>query len=124
MFIFPFTSASCPYFLTRAGPFRFKRATGWAATWPSAHVSHPVINLLPPPLHLVVKQTGDKSKKPAKVKAPDINDEEFPGLPGMAPKPKSDEAGDGEDGETADADGEGDGDEEGKPEKVRPTWDC
>lgn len=69
---------------------------------------------------------GEKSKKAAKVKAkaPDINDEEFPGLPGMAAKPKPEEAGDGEDGgegETAngDADAAGDGDGEDKAEKVR-----
>lgn len=69
---------------------------------------------------------GEKSKKApkAKAKAPDINDEEFPGLPGMAVKPKSDEAGDGEDGgEGEDANGDanaaGDGDGEDKPEKVR-----
>ncbi|CAM9420671.1 unnamed protein product [Ectocarpus sp. 12 AP-2014] len=72
-------------------------------------------------------QVGEKSKKAAKVKAkaPDINDEEFPGLPGMASKPKTDEAGDGEDGgegETAngDADAAGDGDGEDKAEKVAP----
>lgn len=62
------------------------------------------------------EQSGEKSKKAPKVKAPDINDEEFPGLPGMAAKPKSDEA-EGEDGEDSNADGAGsDGDD--KAEKV------
>lgn len=63
-----------------------------------------------------LEQSGEKSKKAPKVKAPDINDEEFPGLPGMAAKPKSDDA-EGEDGEDGNADGAGsDGDD--KTEKV------
>ncbi len=56
------------------------------------------------------------------MKAPDINDQEFPGLPGMVTKPKSDESGEGEEGEDAngDADGAGEagGDGEDKTEKV------
>lgn len=60
-------------------------------------------------------QAAEKTKKPPKVKAPDINDEEFPGLPGMA-KPKVQEAsedsdaekvnGTGEDGENGGGEGE------------------
>eukprot|EP00903_Cladosiphon_okamuranus_P017482 g16102.t1 len=69
-------------------------------------------------------QTGEKSKKAPKVKAPDINDQEFPGLPGMAAKPKSEEAGEGDDGEDgngdAAADGAGEGEEDDKAEKVAP----
>ena len=56
------------------------------------------------------------------MKAPDINDQEFPGLPGMAAKPVSDEAGEGEEGEDAngDADGAGEAGADGddKAEKV------
>lgn len=77
-----------------------------------------------PTLCLLSCQTGEKSKKAPKVKAPDINDQEFPGLPGMAAKPKSEEAGEGEDGEDANGDGDGEGagdaaDGDDKTEKVR-----
>eukprot|EP00752_Nemacystus_decipiens_P012546 g11112.t1 len=73
-------------------------------------------------------QAGDKSKskKAPKVKAPDMNDQEFPGLPGMVAKPKSEEAGEGEGGEGADGDantngaGEGGADGDDKTEKVAP----
>ncbi|WP_411024230.1 hypothetical protein, partial [Salmonella sp. s58408] len=45
-------------------------------------------------------QATEKAKKAPKVKAPYINDEEFPGLPGMA-KPKAQEASEDSDGEKA-----------------------
>lgn len=57
-------------------------------------------------------QATEKAKKAPKVKAPDINDEEFPGLPGMA-KPKAQEASEDSDGEKANGAGE-DGEDGGE----------
>lgn len=55
---------------------------------------------LPPcPFHWVL-QPAEKAKKAPKVKAPDINDDEFPGLPGAKPRVEEDANGDA-DGEKA-----------------------
>lgn len=55
----------------------------------------------------LIKQAADKGpkKQAPKVKPPDINDAEFPGLPGMIIKPKAEDT-------PAPAEAEGDGDVE------------
>ena len=68
------------------------------------------------PLILSWRQAAEKAKKAPKVKAPDINDEEFPGLPGMA-KPKVQEAEEDSDGEKASGAGE-EGEDGGEEEKA------